>query len=294
MKKWNSFISFLNGKLNFKARFHLVRGNKGFTLLEFLIAMSLFGTVLAITSASHQGQLKTYYYQKQVADMQQNIRAALFLMNNETKKAGLDPTGDAGSIITAATQASISFTMDFDGGDGDGVDNDDDGVSDEGSNGADDNGNGLTDEPDEMEWFDGAADDQGENVTYRLSNDANVAGGDGINDALQVAGNNLPCHLIRIDNNIAQTDIVAYDIDALNFVYLDEDKNVTAVLPDIRSVEINIVGRPSSGDSSMMQGRVTNQAYQNSVGFVFLPNQGDDIPRMMLSNEVFCRNMGLN
>ena len=70
---------------------------------------------------------------------------------------------------------------------------------------------------------DGACDDPNEDIWYRLTD----ADGDGDNDLVRDTGGG--------------NQIVAEDIDSLNFVYRDRNGNVTGVLANIRSVEITIV-----------------------------------------------------
>jgi len=251
--------------------------------------MTILGTVLGVVFMSYNSQLKSYYYQKQISEMQQNLRAALFLMTNEIKKAGLDSSRDADSDLITVNSDSISFTMDFTGGFGDNIDNNNDGNIDEGADGSDNNGNLFVDEPDEFEWFDGKTDGPGENITYRLSNDTD---NDGINDALQDI-NNLECGLERTDHNTGNTAMVAYNIDALNFTYLNNARDIESVISKIRTVQISIIGRTNTGDSHMMKNKAVNQAFSNSAGTVILANQNDDIHRLIISTEVYCRNMGM-
>lgn len=281
------------------------KNQKGFTLIEFMISITLFVIILGITFASNQNQIKTYYLNRELAEMQQNVRAALFLMNQEIKKAGLDSTGEAGAEIIWADDHYIQFTMDFTGGlddpstavidtDGDGIDNDGDGDIDE-----------VT------EWFDDATDDVGEHIIYCLSNDTNANtappevitnirdNGDGINDAVTSQGfDSHSCNIQRIDvNNGNQTDFIAYNVDALNFTYFDEDGNLLATPVanpnEIRNIEINIVGR-TSWDTKTLREFTINRQYTNESGTEILPNQNDDIKRLQAFNMVFCRNIALH
>jgi len=89
--------------------------NKGFTLIELLIAMAVSSIVMALIISAFGSQQKAHVTQQQVVDMQQNIRAAMYLMESEIRMAGCDPTGNAGSGIQTAGPNSIGFTMDIDG-----------------------------------------------------------------------------------------------------------------------------------------------------------------------------------
>lgn len=113
---------------------------------------------------------------------------------------------------------------------------------------------------------DGALDDPNENVTYSLN-----------------GGN-----LVRDTGGGNQT--VAENIDALNFIYLDANGSETAVLADIRSVEITIVARISRP----LRDSPNNTVYNNQRGTQILGAQGDRYSRRRLTSAIKCRNLGLN
>jgi type IV pilus assembly protein PilW len=270
----------------------LPRGDKGFTLIELLISLAIFSVVTAGIAFAYQTQLRSYYTQREIIEIQQNLRAAMYLIERELKLAGLDPTGKAGAGIATANSDTISFSMDFTGGQNDGVDNDQDGVVDEGQDGADNNGNGLIDEPDEAEWYNGSTADANEQITYTLSNDAN---GNGRNDGVPTENNTgADCNLLR------NGQILAANIDALNFVYLDRNG---AVLPApvadrtaIRSIQVSIVARSPARASGFSFTYINTDVYQNQQpggAQIILPVQNDDYRRISLTCEVKCRNMGL-
>ena len=102
--------------------------NQGVTLIELMIAMTIFLLVLGAIYSTFQSQHKSYLMQEEVAAMQQNMRTAMFYMTKEIRMAGCDPTGDAGAGIVTANGDSISFTEDIrgdaDGSDPDGATND--------------------------------------------------------------------------------------------------------------------------------------------------------------------------
>jgi type IV pilus assembly protein PilW len=113
---------------------------------------------------------------------------------------------------------------------------------------------------------DGALDDPNENITYSLN-----------------GGN-----LVRDTGGGNQT--VAENIDALNFIYLDANGSETAVLADIRSVEITIVARISRP----LRDSTNNTVYDNQRGTQILGAQGDRYSRRRLTSAIKCRNLGLN
>ena len=129
-------------------------------------------------------------------------------------------------------------------------------------------GNGGTGDPDKD------VGDPGEDITYSLQD----ADGDGDMD------------LVRNDHNGAGIQMIAEDIDALNFVYLNQNGLPTTLLADIRSVQITVLaktGLPS-------RGYVNKTPYQNQQGqTIFIPLSGDHFRRRLLTAEVKVRNLGL-
>ncbi|MGA1843831.1 MAG: PilW family protein [bacterium] len=87
----------------------------GFTLVELLLALFISAVMAAAIFNFFIAQNKSYSVQDQVAEMQQNMRAAINLMVKEIRMAGYDPTGEAGAGIVAAESRSITFTLDLDG-----------------------------------------------------------------------------------------------------------------------------------------------------------------------------------
>jgi len=94
-----------------------MRGRQGFTLIELLVAMAMAGIVMGSIFSVYYSQQKSYVVQEEMSGMQQNLRAALYIMAKEIRMAGCDPTGMAGAGITTAGTNTISFTMDLRGKD---------------------------------------------------------------------------------------------------------------------------------------------------------------------------------
>ena len=180
--------------------------NKGFTLIELLIAMAVSSIVMAMIISAFGSQQKAHVTQQQVVDMQQNIRAAMYLMESEIRMAGCDSTGNAGAGILTAGPGSINLTMDITGGETDGIDNDNDGLVD------------AADVADESRYGDGDTGDSNENITFGFSA-ADDADGDGIADPPAGAaplGRNTGGGFMRM----------AEDIHAIGFAYAyDDDEN---------------------------------------------------------------------
>ena len=132
---------------------------------------------------------------------------------------------------------------------------------------------------------DGDTDDPTENITYYL-NDIDM---DGRGDELR-----------RIDTNPGGIgdQVIADNISALNFVYLDQAGtqldddgagNVTVGIPQIRSVEITLVANTDRGD----RGFQNNTDYKNQVGDTIYNPAGDNRRCKLLTTCIKCRNLGL-
>ena len=226
-----------------------LRKNSGVTLTELLIALALTGIVAGAIYNIFISQGKAYTTQSEVAEMQQNLRAGIFMMEREIRMVGYDPTREADAQILTAAPGQLEFTADL-------------------------NGDGVTDDPNE-------------HMIYTLyDTDA-----DGTSDALG-----------RNDvNSGAGTQLLAENIDQLNYVYLDESRIALndmatsvdpAVLPDIRSIQVTMVARSGVIDSDY----TNNETYQNQNpggSEVIYTAPGDHFRRRLLSTEIKCRNLGL-
>lgn len=206
---------------------------RGFTLVEILVAMVVSGIVLSGIYSTYQSQQRSYVLQEQIAQMQQNLRAAMFLMTRELRMAGFDPSGsaDAGIVDGQWSNTSLRFTKD-DNSDGD-----------------------VT--------------DSSEDLTYSLYTA----------DGTQKLGRKNP----------ATNQPVAENIEALWFVYLDANNQVTATLSAIRSVEITLVARTAHSTVNY----VNTMTYFNKSGTKTFGPYNDGYHRSVLSKQVNCRNLGM-
>lgn len=91
--------------------------NKGFTLVEILVALALASLVMTAVYSTYMIQHKAYVTQDQVAAIQQNLRAAMYMMELDFRMAGYDPEEKANSGLIVDTtdddatdSDSISFT----------------------------------------------------------------------------------------------------------------------------------------------------------------------------------------
>lgn len=92
----------------------LKRLNKqGFTLVELLVALAISGVVMAGIYSSFYSQQKSYVAQEQIVAMQQNLRAAIYIIEQEIRMAGCDPNGTAQAGIQSISNNTINFTLDI-------------------------------------------------------------------------------------------------------------------------------------------------------------------------------------
>jgi type IV pilus assembly protein PilW len=84
----------------------------------------------------------------------------------------------------------------------------------------------------------------------------------------------------------ADTEIIAENIEVLDFVYLTESGTTTSASTSIRSVQITLVAKTGKGE----QGYMDTRTYYNGQGQEILPAQNDNYHRKRLTTQVQCRN----
>jgi type IV pilus assembly protein PilW len=86
----------------------------GFSLVELLVAMAITAVVMAAVFKIYTTQQDSYILQEQVAEMQQNLRTAKYIMTREIRMAGYDPTAAGAAFgFVSVYGDSINFTMDI-------------------------------------------------------------------------------------------------------------------------------------------------------------------------------------
>jgi len=238
-----------------------MKNNQGFTLVEMMISVAIFGIVMTGIYQTYDSQQKTYIKQEQVIDMQQNHRTSIYFLGQELRMAGYDPTGDADTGSTTdttidspgfdnATIDEFGITMDLNG--------------------------------------DEDIDDPGERIKYALSIDAD---GDGISDAIDAdwANSGAECSLGRENINDDGTaasggglQSVADNIDAIEFLYILENGDVTESVvgtarEDIRGVIISILARTKN----MIKG------YRNTKTYIPASREQDSDGNYLISDTRF-------
>jgi type IV pilus assembly protein PilW len=86
----------------------------GFGLIELLVAILISGIVLAALYTVFVSQETAFSSQEQVAEMNQNIRAALDLMTREIRLAGYRTSTGTFNGIQTATATSVGILADLD------------------------------------------------------------------------------------------------------------------------------------------------------------------------------------
>jgi type IV pilus assembly protein PilW len=86
----------------------------GFTLIELLIVIALTSIMGLAIVMNYQSQSRAYRVQRELAHMQQNMRAAMFLLQQDIRNSGRDPerTGQYGiQSIADDANGNASLTM---------------------------------------------------------------------------------------------------------------------------------------------------------------------------------------
>lgn len=101
-------------------------GERGFTLVELLIAMALALIIIGALSSAFVSQRRTYAVQEEVSEMIQGARAAMDMIGQEVKMAGFNPSG--ATIVGAPYSTSqLEIRADLNGdGETDGTASNDD------------------------------------------------------------------------------------------------------------------------------------------------------------------------
>jgi len=109
-----------------------VKSEKGFTIIELMIALTISCFILGAVYIIYNSQQKTCIAQDQVTVIQQNLRGGLYCMQTDIRMAGYDPLesgffGVTNISLDANNNGTVTFTVDdnlnetVDGTDGNGV-----------------------------------------------------------------------------------------------------------------------------------------------------------------------------
>lgn len=231
----------------------ICKSQKGFTLVEIMVAMAISFIILAGVYVSLNSQHKSYVVQDDIVEMQQNIRGAILTMTNDIRETGCDPLEKSVAGPETALPGIFSFTRDIN-----------------------DAANSF--EPD------GDVNDNEEAITYGLlpSEDTDS---DGIPDSGGVSS------LGRI-SGAGSFQTLVENVEFVEFNYILDDGTSASSVPvhnlaQIRSVQISLLLRSSKTDPQYSD----TKSYTAASGTVFGP-YNDNYRRRLGSTSVYCNNMG--
>ena len=308
------------------------RNNYGFTLIELMIAMVIAGIVAAAIMMAFDSQQKTQVNQQLVVEMQQDARAALYLMQQDIRMAGYDETWE-----DANTDGVDDNRLSDIDGSGNAIDNDCDGST----NGSDvDEANdiaGIVQASPHLiqirldENRDGNFCGVNDLITYALASDTGdgTIDGDGVADSgamdlrrdNQVVGDNLQ-PLARsiqaiafayafdddggapdglVDTDAGGNIIWAFDSNTDGLLDKQLDSNANGVI-DENDTPINMASTvPISRIRAvriwiLARTRAPLRDHQRTETYVVgdkILSPADDYERVLLTTTVNCRNLGL-
>lgn len=203
------FIFFILEKIETKRKYSV---DRGFTLLEVLIAMGIISLLLVIIMTFFNAFLRGNTTQQVSSGAQQKARGSIEFVADDIKQAGLDPTGSGNFSFEVASNNEMKFTFD---------------------SSSDDDLNAATD-------FDGKVnidpDKKAESITYQL---------------LQDNGVGVLKRTINFSDPEEDIVVSSVDLEKSVFVYNDKDGNELASpvanRENIRSVSITIAIEEEGG-----------------------------------------------
>ncbi len=264
----------------------ILKNQQGLTLVELMVVMAIAGLVLAAVFQMYTFQEKNAVVQEQVTDLQQNLRAAMYLLQRDIRMAGYDPLASRNFGITGINLNTITFTGDF---------NTEDGVV--GANETityslfDFGGDGNMD----LARNDAGVDELlAENIAaigfaYAFDSDSDdqldtyaSGAGDQVIWAFDSDNNG------TLDKNLDTNNDGVINQNDLGASGVIEGQNIFPVATDrIRAVRIWLLARSPNADTAYAD--TNNWVVGNQV-----INTNDNFRRRLLEATVQCRNMGLN
>lgn len=83
-------------------------------MVELLVVLAVASILMSLMYQVYRSQLKSHTTQAELVEMQQNMRAALYLMERDIRMAGHAPRGGLSTTpITTAMVRAIAFDMDL-------------------------------------------------------------------------------------------------------------------------------------------------------------------------------------
>jgi len=236
---------------------NIANRNRGFTLIELIIAMGISGIVLAAAFSVYKYHQQHYTAQIDVTEMQQNIRGALSLISRDIRMAGYDPDESSVAEIVFARPDLFYFTVDF---------NDD-----------------------------GDVDDPGEHIIYDLYTPNPPAAQTPTLGRTTSSSAITPTYNAATGSWSAPGHgPAAENIERLEFYYLDENGNATTLVDKIQTVMVTLLARADQPDPRFKNNTTYQPASAvfGSSGISWTFN--DQYRRRLQMMTIECRNIGLN
>ncbi len=240
---------------------------KGFTLIEILIALVIGSIVTGSAYHFFSSQSRYVLLQLKQANIEQNLRASIFILEQEIKKIGYNPLqikGLAAPGIIAAEPGWLTYQADLN-----------------------ENGSGFNGYGGLSGSIYNNDKDPGETISIGLKKDCYGNGdhdGDGIADTF-------PSRLWQETEN--HPLVVAENIEVVNFEYLDPAGDVLSQpvtdLTEINQVQVTIIARAGTPTG----GFKNNRTYYNPQGETIFKAPGDSFLRGIVSKTINCRNLRL-
>ena len=226
---------------------------EGFTLIELMVALFVSALVMAATISVFISQSKSYSMQDDVANIQQDLRGALVIMEKEIRLAGCDPTQShipgflvATNNYNGTNTIMLQFTRDIKGS----------GVSPNMAN--------------------GAVTDADENITYTFTPAVNQT-------------SSIMRQTINAGGTPTGFQSLADNIQALEFNYILAN-GTTSLAPSevsqIRAVQVTILAKAANPTSDLIAGTT----YTTPSGASWIIG-ADYYRRKFVTVTVECRNM---
>ena len=232
---------------------------RGFTLVELMIALLVSGLVMAAVITVYVTQTRSFSELDDVAGIQQDLRGVLILLNLEVRLAGCDPTEGGKPGILDATSTQFHFTHDTKTKDS------------------------SSPTPNKA---DGEIDGADENITFGLAagNDTND------NGIVDNGGADWSGPGLLARNTGGGLQPLADNIEALEFNYILDDGTSRLDPPNpnkIRAVQVSLLARATKPD----RGFVNTKTYTTASGVTWNPPD-DNFRRRLVVTNIQLRNMG--
>jgi prepilin-type N-terminal cleavage/methylation domain-containing protein len=226
---------------------------KGFTLLEIIIGLAVASVVATAVYAIFTVQHRIYLGQKQIADLQQNLRTCMYLLEEDIKHACLDPLKTARPSILMADRQVFRFQSDLN-----------------------ENGHVFNSDPGVNPLAAQSGIDPNETLGFRLGQSEKQGLRSLIRDVWEGRQ--------TLADHIETLDFVYLDADGNRLSPLPL---IQANLRLIRSVEVTLVAR----SNHPVQGQRDTAVYSNLRGDVLVTGNGAPYYRRSLSKIIHLRNV---